>query len=201
MVDDLMPVLKTTNHVLAACGLPPVTLEEFRREFCLPVRRYYQRRAPHVPQEKLEEIFLAKYNDYRNEIQLLPHTKEFLDFCRARGLGLFVASSVDPVTYNTQTERFGIAGYFHKPYIGIEDKTQKIHEILAENRLDPAETMFVGDMAHDIEAGKAGGVHTCAVLSGYNHADALRALAPDLICEHLGQLRDWLEAQMAGSYG
>jgi phosphoglycolate phosphatase len=110
-------------------------------------------------------------------------------------MGTYIASTVDPHTYETQAARFGIDRFITKPYIGIEDKTAKIHQILDENRLDRSETMFVGDMEHDIEAGKAGGVHTCAVLTGYNAAAKLQAMRPDLICEHLGELQQILTEQ------
>jgi len=192
LVDDLGPVLKTTNHVFELCGLPPISLPEFRAEFCLPIRKFYQRRLPHVPQATLEGLFLAKYPEYHDEITLLPHTLGFLRFCERRQMGVFIASTVDTHTYETQTARFGIGRFITKPYIGIEDKTAKIHHILDENRLDREETMFVGDMKHDIEAGKVGGVHTCAVLTGYNDADKLRAQQPDFICEHLGELQQLL---------
>ena len=189
LVDDLMPVFKTTNHVLEACGYPPITLQEFRAEFCLPIRKFYQRRIPDIPQATLEKIFLAKYPEWQNDIRLLPHTLGFLRFCARRGFGVYIASTVDHKTYHYQTKRFGIEDYITKPYIGIEDKTEKIHQILHENALSPRQTLFVGDMEHDIEAGKAGGVHTCAVLTGYNHVEKLRAMSPDLICEHLGELQ------------
>jgi phosphoglycolate phosphatase len=192
LVDDLAPVLKTTNYVLATCGVPTVTLDEFRRDFCLPVRKYYARRVPQVSQARLEEIFLNKYREHREEIRLLPHAAEFLRFCGARGWPVFIASSADPGTYESQMRRFGLAELVTRPYLGVEDKTVKIHHILDENRLAPAETLFVGDMEHDIEAGKAGGVHTCAVLTGYNHAEKLRALQPDWICAHLGELQEKL---------
>lgn len=195
LVDDLMPVAKTTNHVLESCGLPAMTLAEFRAEFCLPIRRFYQSRVPHVPQARLEQIFLAEYSKHHAEITLLPHTLPFLRFCRQQRLGVYIASSVDAHTYETQTARFGIGPFITKPYIGIEDKTSKIHHILDENHLDRDETMFVGDMEHDVEAGRAGGIHTCAVLTGYNALDKLRAMKPDLICNHLGELQQLLAAQ------
>lgn len=195
LVDDLMPVLKTTNHVLQSCGRAPITLEEFRAEFCLPIRKFYQSRTPEAPQATLEKIFLAKYAEVQDEISLLPQTMAFLRFCRQREMGVYIASTVDQATYQYQTKRFGIEDYITAPYIGIEDKTLKIHHILKENRMDSARTLFVGDMEHDIEAGKAGGIHTCAVLTGYNHAAKLRALQPDLICEHLGELQEVLAAQ------
>jgi ADP-ribose pyrophosphatase YjhB (NUDIX family) len=48
-------------------------------------------------------------------------------------------------------------------------------------------------MEHDIETARHGGIHSCAVLTGYNTLDQLRAAEPDLIVEHLGELRRILE--------
>lgn len=192
LVDDLMPVVKTTNHVLESCGLSPMTLPEFRAQFCLPIRKFYEHRVTNVPQAKLEEMFLTEYPKHHAEITLLPQTLDFLRFCQGRQMGVYIASTVDRHTYETQMVRFGIGEFITKPYIGIEDKTSKIHHILDENRLDREKTMFVGDMEHDIEAGKAGGIHTCAVLTGYNHLDKLRAMKPDVICNHLGELQEFL---------
>jgi phosphoglycolate phosphatase len=59
--------------------------------------------------------------------------------------------------------------------------------------LRPGETLFIGDMEHDIETARHGGVHSCAVLTGYNTVEQLRAAKPDLIVEHLSELRDVLE--------
>ncbi|HXI83460.1 MAG TPA: HAD family hydrolase [Verrucomicrobiae bacterium] len=192
LVDDLLPVVRTTNHVLAFCGLPAMSLPQFRAEFCLPVRKFYETRVSHIPQAKLEEIFLAEYPKHHAAITVLPHTQEFLRFCKERRMGVYIASTVDPHTYETLGDLFGIKSFITKPYIGIVDKTSTIHHILDENHLDRDETMFVGDMEHDIEAGQAGGIHTCAVLTGYNSLEKLRAMGPDLICEHLGELQQFL---------
>ena len=58
----------------------------------------------------------------------------------------------------------------------------------------PDETLFIGEMKHDIETSRHGGVHSCAVLTGYNTLADLRSAQPDLIVEHLGELREILEA-------
>jgi phosphoglycolate phosphatase len=189
MVDDLLPVLHTTNYVLKTCGQSALSLAEFRRDFCLPVRKFYEARVPHRSLSELEQLFLGEYPRHQDEIQMLPHTWAFLEFCVASGRRVFVASSADARTYLHQMQRFGLDRYITRPYVSIADKTKKIHEILIENALNPDETLFVGDMEHDIEAGHAGGVHTCAVLTGYNPVDKLRAMQPDLICEHLGELQ------------
>ena len=48
-------------------------------------------------------------------------------------------------------------------------------------------------MQHDIETARHGGIHSCAVLTGYNTLEQLRAAEPDMIVEHLGELRRMLE--------
>lgn len=192
LVDDLPPVFATTNYVFATFGLPAMTLAEFRREFCLPVQKFYEARLPGIPQNELERVFLRRYHEVLDEITVLPHTLAFLESCRQSGVGVFIASSVDLLTYERQARRFGIDRYVTRAYVGIADKTRTIHGILGENRLRLEETMFVGDMEHDIAAGKAGGVRTCAVLTGYNHFDTLRAAQPDWICAHLGELQERL---------
>src|SRR3569833_2385363 len=48
-------------------------------------------------------------------------------------------------------------------------------------------------MQHDIETAKHGGFHSCAVLTCYNTLQQLRAAQPDLIVEHLRELREILE--------
>src|SRR5678816_2226239 len=80
-----------------------------------------------------------------------------------------------------------------RPYVEILDKRRKIHELLAENGLTPGETIFIGDMEHDIETARHGGIGSCAVLTGYNSYEQLHAAGPDLVVEHLGELREVLE--------
>jgi len=48
-------------------------------------------------------------------------------------------------------------------------------------------------MQHDMETARHGGVFSCGVLTGYNRLEQLRASRPDLIVEHLGELRAILE--------
>jgi phosphoglycolate phosphatase len=84
----------------------------------------------------------------------------------------------------------GFGEFIDQPYVEILDKRTKIREILKENNLAPNETLFIGDMQHDIETAKHGGVFSCAVLTGYNRLEQLRASEPDLIVEHLGELQE-----------
>lgn len=193
LVDDLPAVWQATNHVLGLAGRPEMTLDQFRAEFCLPFTIFYDRHVPHVELPKLEQWFHGRFREVQDSVCELPHAREFLEYCRACGFRTFLLSTVHRDHYEVQDGVTGFGRYLDHPYVNVWDKRQKIHDILREHSLQPAETLFIGDMQHDIETARHGGVHSCAVLTGYNTLDQLRVAQPDLIVEHLGELKELLE--------
>jgi phosphoglycolate phosphatase-like HAD superfamily hydrolase/ADP-ribose pyrophosphatase YjhB (NUDIX family) len=193
LVDDLPAVWKATNYVLAQAKCAEMSLEEFRAEFCLPHTIFYEKHTPHIPSPQLETWFHSEFRRSQDSVCELPHAREFLEFCRQHKLRTFLLSTVHADHFATQEAVTGFGKYLDKPYIGIWDKRKKIHDILKENNLNPDETLFIGDMQHDIDTARHGGIHSCAVLTGYNTVAQLRAAGPDLIVEHLGELRQIFE--------
>jgi ADP-ribose pyrophosphatase YjhB (NUDIX family)/phosphoglycolate phosphatase-like HAD superfamily hydrolase len=179
--------------VLTQAERPEMSLERFRAEFCLPFTIFYDRYTPHVPLPQLEEWFHSRFRQVQGSVCALPHAREFLEFCRANNLRTFLLSTVHRDHFAVQEAATGFGAFLDKPYVNVWDKREKIHEILEENRLVAAETLFIGDMQHDIETARHGGIHSCAVLTGYNTLDQLRAAEPDLIVEHLRELREILQ--------
>ena len=192
-MDDLPAVLKASNFVLTQAGQPEMSLEQFRAEFSLPFTKFYDRHTPHVPMPQLETWFHSSFKVAQASVIELPHARDFLEFCRAKKFRTFLLSTVHADHFKVQCGVTGFDVYLDRPYTDVWDKRKKIHDILAENNLKPDETLFIGDMQHDIETAHHGGVHSCAVLTGYNTLAQLRAAKPDLIVEHLGELRRVLE--------
>jgi phosphoglycolate phosphatase len=193
LVDDLPAVLKASNYVLTQSGQPPMSLDKFRAEFALPFKKFYDRHTPHVPMDQLEEWFHAEFGQSQTSVVELPHARKFLEFCRAKKVRTFLLSTVHGDYFKVQCQGNGFDAFLDRPYTDVWDKREKIHDILRENNLKPDETLFIGDMEHDIETARHGGIHSCAVLTGYNTLEQLRATGPDLIVEHLGELRRVLE--------
>lgn len=193
LVDDLPAVLKASNYVLTQSGRTAMSLEQFRAEFSLPFKKFYDRHTPEVPMPQLEAWFHQEFRQVQSSVIELPHARKFLEFCRAHKIRTFLLSTVHGDYFATQCQVTGFDAFLDKPYTDVWDKREKIHEILRENNLKPDETLFIGDMEHDIETARHGGIHACAVLTGYNTLDQLRAAKPDLIVEHLGELRTVLE--------
>jgi phosphoglycolate phosphatase len=193
LVDDLPAVWASTNYVFKQSGMEPISLETFRAEFCLPFMKFYDRFMPHIPMAKLEEWFHEDFRRSQHLVTDLPHSREFLGFCKKHDMRMFVLSTIHEEYYKTHTLVNGFDTYFQKAYLAIRDKRTQIGRVLTENGLDPKETLFIGDMQHDIDTAKHGGVYSCAVLTGYTGLTQLRASKPDLIVEHLSELRDILE--------
>ena len=193
LMDDLPAVWRASNQVFRQAGVPELTLDQFRSDFSLPFKHFYERYVGHVSLPQLEQWFHLRFREVQHLARELPHAREFLQFCRDRGLRTFLLSTIHRDHFAAQSASTGFDRFLDHPYIEVWDKRTKIYEILEKHGLNADETLFIGDMQHDIETARHGGVKSCAVLTGYNRLDQLRASGPDLIVEHLGELREILE--------
>jgi phosphoglycolate phosphatase len=192
LVDDLPAVWQASNHTFRLAGARELTLDEFRLEFCLPFKDFYDRFTPGVPMAQLEEWYHHHFKLAQDSVAELPHAREFLLFCREHRLRTFLLSTIHRDHFAVQAAQTGFDQFIERPYVEVLDKRTRIREILDENQLHPRETVFIGDMRHDVETAKHGGVFSCAVLTGYNRLKELRESEPDIIVEHLGEFRSLL---------
>ncbi len=193
LVDDLPPVIGATNFVLEKHGRPPLSREEFRRHFRLPFTEFYEEFLPDVPLVELDALFHRRFVEIQDEVAPLPGLYEFLDFCRASGRRLFLLSSMKQEHFDVQSEKLGLRDYFEHPYAGVIDKRAKIGAVLETHGLERRETAFVGDMIHDIETARHGGVMSIAVLTGYDSLEKLTPARPDVVVSSLDALRRLLQ--------
>lgn len=193
LVDDLGPVIEATNTVLGKYEIAALDREGFRRVFRLPYREFYAEMLPQIPLEELEAHFRPAFDAAVTPVTVLPHAREKLEWCSSLGIRTFVLTSMDTIAFERQMNDFGLGHHFEATYSGVLDKREVIHQILQSHGLDPAETAFVGDMTHDVETARHGGISSIAVLTGYNHAEILAAVRPDLTVPDLGVLRKLLD--------
>lgn len=188
LVDDMGPVIEATNAVLGKYGVAPYDREGFRRSFRLPYREFYAEMLPDIALEELEAHFRPAFDGATSLVTVLPHAREKLEWAKTRGLRMFVLTSMDADAFARQLEDFGMKGFFEETYAGVLDKREVIEQILESHGLVKDETAFVGDMTHDIETAKHGGISSIAVLTGYHHAEVLAGARPDITVPDLGVL-------------
>ena len=185
LADDLRPVFEATNLIFREYGKSPLTLEEFRMKFRLPFGEFYSELLPEATEEGLESLYERFFSGMHGEVALLPGALEMLDWCRSTGRRMFLLSTIKATHFEEQAARLGVRDAFEVPYVQINDKREKIREILSVHGLEPQETAFVGDMVHDIETARYGGVMSIALLTGFDPASKLLPARPDLLAADL----------------
>ncbi|WP_137110413.1 HAD family hydrolase [Rhodobacter sp. SY28-1] len=127
-------------------------------------------------------------------VPLLP----LMSALRARGLRLGVATNDSEVPACQHLQNHGItecfdfiagydSGYGAKPGPGM------CLAFARQLELDPARVAMVGDSRHDLEAGRAAGMRTVAVLTGIAKRDELAPHA-DVVLGDIGEIPDWLSS-------
>ena len=197
LVDDLAMVLDATNHVLRTYGKNEIGREDFRMSFRLPYAGYYEEILPGVPMEELEDHFREGFA--RSEASgvtspLLPYALDFLEKLQSKNKRIFILSSMDAGAFDRHALELGIDHFFEATYAGILDKRNQSHLMLEKHELDALNTVFLGDMCHDVETAKHGGIASIALLTGYQNAEQLGASSPDLLVEDLSVIHPLLEA-------
>ncbi len=145
------------------------------------------------------EAALAKYRERFGTIGLFENElyegiPQVLADLKKAGYRLFLATS-KPTVYATKIlEHFGLSSYFE--FVGgAEIGGKRIHKpdvieyVLAENKLDRADCVMIGDRKYDMEGGKGANLATLGVLYGYGDREELTTAGADEIVETVEDLR------------
>ena len=177
--DDRSLTLAATNDTLAHFGAAPVDEDTYRREFTLPVERFYRRFIGDLPRETIDAVFFRHFAERMAQSELFADVPALLHLCRLRGVALSICSSVPTAILEDLLTRLGLRAFFRHIGGGAADKIPVLHQIVAEAPFRPDETLYVGDTPHDIDAAHAAQVIAGAALYGYATQDRLHAARPD----------------------
>ncbi len=128
---------------------------------------------------------------------LFPGVRETLEALHRRGKRFAVASTKRVAGIRRATDHFNITEFFAQLQ-GSDDLPYKpdpfiINKIIANQGWERSETIMVGDSGHDINAGRAAGVATCAVTYGALREKEARAYFPDFIIGRFPELGSIVE--------
>jgi phosphoglycolate phosphatase-like HAD superfamily hydrolase/ADP-ribose pyrophosphatase YjhB (NUDIX family) len=188
LADDLPNVLHAVNGMLRACGVAPLDRETFRARFRLPYTEFFEEMLPGMPLGELQKLYIEHFPHAHEGVTILPHAAELLREAAAAGLRLVVLSSAPEAHVVPQAIALGVRDHFEVLRCDVIDKRTEIHHLLESLDMRPEETAFIGDMRHDIDAGKAAGVLTIATCTGYETAAQLMTAGPDLLVPDLNRL-------------
>jgi len=185
--DDITPVYKAIMIVFEKFGVKKISLEEFRKEFELPYMNFFKKYNIGINKEEADRVFREAFNP--TESKPFAQAKELLDFLHKKGTKMTILSSHPEKFLKNEVKDYGFQKYFMDVVGGVHNKTEVINEIMKKNKFDPKETAYVGDMTHDIEAGKKAKIKIIAICWGYQTKEKLSKEKPDFLIGNLTELK------------
>ncbi|MEV6998972.1 HAD hydrolase-like protein [Streptomyces sp. NPDC093982] len=177
-------IIGATNAAFGELGLEPITMEQYRALYCVPVPKFYERLLGRLPTdaewEVMDETFHRYYTEHRVRCGLTTGVAELLVEWGSAGrsqsiLSMYVHDELVPLVRG-----FGIEQHF----IRVDGRTgpsggskaeHMVRHIKALASVDPARTVVIGDAADDAVAALhvgaqavlyTGGSHSRASLEG-----------------------------------
>lgn len=82
LLDDIHAVLGATNAAFAEVDLAPLTLEQYRATYCVPIPKFYERLLGRLPTpaewERMDDLFHRHYTEQRAACGLTEGVEELL---------------------------------------------------------------------------------------------------------------------------
>jgi len=191
ILDDLLIVYEVVMAIFLKFDVRRISLEEFKREWEQPYMKFYEKYGiGRLTREEEVNLYGSLYKSIKSKYppKVYLNIKEVLQKFKKAGINIVVLSSNLRETILSDIEEFGLQGIFKEINSDVHDKAEVIYEIIKRNKFNPEETIFIGDTAHEVEAGKSANTKTAAVTWGYNNEEKLRAANPDFIIHNLEEL-------------
>ena len=154
-----------------------------------------------LEREKAEKA-LFFYREYYNTVGKFENAvydgiKKMLKGLKESGIRLFVATSKPEDVMNDIVSHFGLREYFDGVYGASLDskrnkKTMVIKYALENSKVNPTESVMVGDHKHDVNGAKDNGLKSVAVTYGYGDLEELKNSRPDYMVDTVKELRELL---------
>lgn len=185
--DNVYKGYLTVTSVLLRFGIKRMSFEQYRQEFELPFMNFYNRYLP-------ELTFDEEVRIYNKEYAKTPPPKAYLGIVelikkfKSKGISQGILSSDFDEHLLVEMKRYQLENIFDYVATGVHDKEKGLRLMVKENNLNCNESLFVGDMVHEIEAGQKVGLKTGGVVWGVHMEDKLKSAKPDFVFHNLDEL-------------
>ena len=186
--NDIIQVYTSAMNVFRKLGLKVLSLEEYKKEFTLPYMNFYLKFKKDANKEEIDKLFIKEINSV-DEPKPFSDAKTILEFLKQKNIKLAVLSSHPREKLEKEVRAYGFEKFFSDINGSVHNKVEVITGIMKRNGFEANETAYVGDMTHDIEAGKKAEVITIAVSWGYQSREKLSNESPDFLIDDLKELK------------
>lgn len=185
LLNDLYVGVDVLNDMLGRRGVAPLNVDEYKKVFGFPVIDFYKKVGFDFSKERFHEMsvdFVQTYARYEQNTTLNIGVVDVLKHIKSSGMKCFILSALRESELEKGVMRFGIEGYFNAIYgcndIYASGKVGRGFELVAEQCIEPSETIMVGDTLHDAEVATALGFTPILFSGGHNDKERLLQVAP-----------------------
>jgi phosphoglycolate phosphatase-like HAD superfamily hydrolase len=181
-------------NIFRRLGLKVITFEEWKTAVELPYMRFY-RKFTDAPKEEIDRL-------YGEEIVLVekpkpfPGVKEILEYLHFLRIKMIILSSNPQKILDKEVKEYGFQNFFIAVEGNVHNKKEMILKLLNKHRLVtslPEENLIVGDMVHDIEAGKEAKALTVAITWGAHSREKLVTTNPNFLISNILEIKNIVE--------
>lgn len=186
LLDDTWLCIEVVNGMLAARGLPVLSVARYQEVFDFPVVHYYRKIGFDFDVESFEKLgteFIEGYERRKSECRLHPDARDVLDRLHRAGFTQSVLSNYPHRTLEEILRTHDVRGLFDD-VVGADDhyargKAEHGKRWLARSGRSGREGLMVGDTLHDFEVAREVGLHAALVTIGsHNRARLAPTGAP-----------------------
>ncbi|MCU7824524.1 HAD family hydrolase [Kitasatospora sp. DSM 101779] len=189
---DMEAVLGASNAAFATVGLAPLSLQEYRELYEIPIPRFYQRLLGRVPSqsewEALDDAFHDRYRELSPGCGLTEGVPELLSGWTARpGRSQSLLSMYEHERLVPVVDAFGLTDRF----LRVDGRTGAsggrkagflaAHLTALGPDLQAARTVLIGDAADDAQAALESGIHAVLYTGGSHTREKLEAVGVPVV--------------------
>ena len=197
IANDIMIGIEAANVVLSKRGMKTIdSLEEYRKLFCFPIKKYYERLGFDFEKEPYEvpaDEWTAEYIKREEEITLNEGCEDVLKFAKERGIPQIIISSSEITMLKREVEMLGIYEYFDS-ILGKDDNYAHGKIEMAKEWAMGKEyrALFIGDSVHDLETANAIGADCILFTGGHDSKDHFAGIDVETV-DSLSEIIDLLK--------
>ncbi|TPQ17246.1 HAD family hydrolase [Streptomyces sporangiiformans] len=187
---DNEAIIGATNAAFVELGLEPITLEQYRELYCVPVPRFYERLMGRLPTDEewevMDETFHRYYTEHRVRCGLAAGVPGLLSEWVSAGRSQSILSMYGHDELVPLVRRFGIETHF----IRVDGRTgpsggskaeHMVRHVKALVGVEPARTVVIGDAADDAVAARYVGARAVLYTGGSHSRASLEAVGVPVV--------------------
>ncbi|MFJ8195301.1 HAD family hydrolase [Streptomyces sp. NPDC096152] len=178
---DNEAIIGATNAAFAELGLEPITLEQYRALYCVPVPKFYERLLGRLPTEVewliMDEVFHRHYTEHRVRCALTDGAVELITGWASAGHSQSILSMYGHDDLVPLVRGFGIEAHFLRvdgrtgPSGGSKAEHMVRHLGALAGAVRAERTVVIGDAADDAVAARHAGARA-VLYTGGSHSRA-----------------------------